>query len=215
MPSSDSRAGQMAPSLDNLCRRRLRVGEEPARSQFAGTVTTQTAQAYRLARDHPFEDRTPLYRGTDRQRSKRAFYLGSCSPVGGTNLIYSLRVSQGVIGSIRCPNFICVYLEFTRGESALGHSDRRCNEGAGRGPAGALRQQPEVIRAGCRWCVESLSPSVGFGRRRRPRSGLSPAWWSCSPTMRTPPLSPRLVRGSRSSAPHRSARRPCRVGCRG
>jgi hypothetical protein len=66
MPPSHRRGGSQAPSLDDPRRRHLGVGEEPARLQFATTVTTQPAQAHRLACDHPFEDRTPpLYRGAD------------------------------------------------------------------------------------------------------------------------------------------------------
>src|SRR5258708_4631409 len=60
MAAGDSRAGSQAPSLDDLRRHHLLVGEEPARSQFATAVTTQPAQAYRPARDHPFENRGPF-----------------------------------------------------------------------------------------------------------------------------------------------------------
>ena len=59
MPSGHSRAGPIAPSLDDLRGRYFGVGEETTCLQFATPVTTQPAQADRLARDHPFEDRTP------------------------------------------------------------------------------------------------------------------------------------------------------------
>src|SRR5277367_782518 len=65
MTPGDSLAGARAPAFDDLRRRHLRVGEEPARLLLATTVTTQPAQAYSFARDHPFEDRAPLYRGAD------------------------------------------------------------------------------------------------------------------------------------------------------
>ncbi len=61
VPPGDRRAGQIAPSLDDLRGGYFRIGEEPARLQFATTVTTQPAQADRLARDHPFEDRSPPF----------------------------------------------------------------------------------------------------------------------------------------------------------
>jgi hypothetical protein len=59
MPASDRCAGPLAPTLDDLRGGYFRVGEEPARLQFATTVTPQPAQAHRLACDHPFEDRAP------------------------------------------------------------------------------------------------------------------------------------------------------------
>ena len=63
MAAGDSRAGSQAPAIDDVRHRHLRIGEEPARLQFATTVTTQPAQANCLARDHPFEDRSsPLSR---------------------------------------------------------------------------------------------------------------------------------------------------------
>jgi hypothetical protein len=65
MPAGDSRAGSQAPAVDDLRGCHFRIGEKPARLQFATTVTPQPAQAHRLARDHPFEDRTPLCRGAD------------------------------------------------------------------------------------------------------------------------------------------------------
>ena len=46
--------------------------------------------------------------------------------------------------------------------SSLGHRDRRCDQGAGRDAARALRQHPEVEGAGRGWCAEVLRPSVGL-----------------------------------------------------
>jgi hypothetical protein len=59
MTAGDRRAGLQAPTLNDLRRRHFRIGEEPAGLFFATSATTQPAQAYRLARDHSFEDRAP------------------------------------------------------------------------------------------------------------------------------------------------------------
>ncbi len=48
MAAGGSRPGSQAPSLDDLRRRHLPVGEEAARLLFATAVTTQPAQAYRF-----------------------------------------------------------------------------------------------------------------------------------------------------------------------
>ena len=60
VPPGHRQAGPIGPPLDQLCRCHLRAGEEPTRPQLAAAIAAQPAQANRLARNHPFEDRTPL-----------------------------------------------------------------------------------------------------------------------------------------------------------
>src|SRR5487761_2141356 len=110
VPPGGGRAGQIAPSLDNSRRRYFRVGEKPTRSQFATTVTTQPAQADRLARDHSFEDRTPPL---SRRRSPNDPSDHSISaPVlrlPGWTESYSRRVGQEIFSIDAMANMTCVH----------------------------------------------------------------------------------------------------------
>ena len=97
MPPGKSRAGSQAPTFDDLRGRHPRVGEEPTRLQFATAVTTQPAQAYRLARNHPFEDRTPpLSRRTSPNDPSDHSISAPVLRLPGPTESYSRRVGQGI-----------------------------------------------------------------------------------------------------------------------
>jgi hypothetical protein len=97
VPSGDSSTGQITPPVDDLRGSYFRIGEEPPRLQFAATATTQPAQADRLARDHPFEDRAPpLSRRTSpNDPSDHSISAPVLRLPGGTES-YSRRVGQAV-----------------------------------------------------------------------------------------------------------------------
>jgi hypothetical protein len=59
MPPGTGRVGQRAPAFDDLPRCHLRIGEEPTNPLLAFAGPAQPAQAYRLAHNHLFEDRSP------------------------------------------------------------------------------------------------------------------------------------------------------------
>jgi hypothetical protein len=73
MPPGARGPGPIRPAFDDLRCGHLRVGKEPPSSLFACTVAAQPAQTRRLARNHLFEDRAPLYRGADRRMSPATF----------------------------------------------------------------------------------------------------------------------------------------------
>src|SRR5271165_3275276 len=109
MSPGAGRAGQRAPSFDDLRRRHPSVREEPSSLQLALTVTAQPAQAYRLARHHPFEDRTPPL---SRRRSPNDPSDNSMAapvlrlPQGSES--YPLRVGQAEnLEMLRTPHYMC------------------------------------------------------------------------------------------------------------
>jgi len=61
MPSGDRRGGPLAPAGDNAPHGDLFIGEEASGAQFAAAGLTQMLQADCFARQHAFEDRTPLF----------------------------------------------------------------------------------------------------------------------------------------------------------
>src|SRR5665213_700788 len=123
MTTADRRAGSQAPAFDDLRRRHLWVGEEPARLFFATTVTTQPAQTYRLTRDHPFEDRAPPLsrRRSPNDPSDHSISAPVLQLPGGTES-YSRRVGQAVFGVDAIANITCAH---TQGCSTLYTTDRR------------------------------------------------------------------------------------------
>ena len=103
-----------------LAKNRL-VGEEPARMLFATAATTQPTRACRLARDHPFEDRTPLYRGADPRMSQAT--IPSRLPIlrlpGGTASC-SRRAGQADFAIDTVANITCAHaLARRRGADAI------------------------------------------------------------------------------------------------
>jgi hypothetical protein len=109
MPSGDGRSDLLAPALDDLRRRHAAVGEEPTGLQLTTTVTTQPAQADRLARDHPFEDRTPpLSRRTSPNDPSDHSILGSCSPVAGINrIVLAPSRANDFFDRYDCEHYMC------------------------------------------------------------------------------------------------------------
>ena len=110
MPPEKSRAGSQAPTFDDLRGRHPRVGEEPTRLQFATAVTTQPAQAYRLARNHPFEDRTPpLSRRTSPNDPSDHSISAPVLRLPGPTESYSRRVGQGISQIDTMANITCAH----------------------------------------------------------------------------------------------------------
>src|ERR1022692_1541267 len=110
MPPGKSRAGSQAPTFDDLRGRHPRVGEEPTRLQFATAVTTQPAQAYRLARNHPFEDRTPpLSRRTSPNDPSDHSISAPVLRLPGPTESYSRRVGQGISQIDTMANITCAH----------------------------------------------------------------------------------------------------------
>jgi len=110
MPPGKSRAGSQAPTFDDLRGRHPRVGEEPTRLQFATAVTTQPAQAYRLARNHPFEDRTPpLSRRTSPNDPSDHSISAPVLRLPGPTESYSRRVGQGISQIDAMANITCAH----------------------------------------------------------------------------------------------------------
>src|ERR1019366_2752553 len=119
MPPEKSRAGSQAPTFDDLRGRHPRVGEEPTRLQFATAVTTQPAQAYRLARNHPFEDRTPpLSRRTSPNDPSDHSISAPVLRLPGPTESYSRRVGQGISQIDTMANITCAH--------ALAQARERC-----------------------------------------------------------------------------------------
>src|ERR1019366_3349281 len=120
MPPEKSRAGSQAPTFDDLRGRHPRVGEEPTRLQFATAVTTQPAQAYRLARNHPFEDRTPpLSRRTSPNDPSDHSISAPVLRLPGPTESYSRRVGQGISQIDAMANITCAHALVRRRGQAL------------------------------------------------------------------------------------------------
>ncbi len=110
VPPGDRRAGQIAPSLDDLRGGYFRIGEEPARLRFTTTVTTQPAQAHRLARDHAFEDRPPLSRRASPNDPSGHSISAPVLRLPRDTELYSRRVGQEVFaGSMRFWHHLCAF----------------------------------------------------------------------------------------------------------
>jgi hypothetical protein len=73
MPSGAGGSGPIRPAFDDFRCCHLLIGKQPPGSLFAWTVTAMPAQTQRLAHNHLFEDRTPLYRGADHRMSPAIF----------------------------------------------------------------------------------------------------------------------------------------------